>query len=70
VETDFSKVRFGGDEEKASAVYANVSLGGPMRAEDVADCIVFAVSRPPNVNVDELVVMALAQASGTRIVRD
>ena len=70
VETDFSKVRFGGDEEKASAVYANVALGGPMRAEDVADCIVFAVSRPPNVNVDELVVMALAQASGTRIVRD
>jgi 3-hydroxy acid dehydrogenase/malonic semialdehyde reductase len=70
VETDFSRVRFGGDEEKAHAVYANVALGGPMRAEDVADCILFAVTRPPNVNVDEIVVMALAQASGARIVRD
>jgi NADP-dependent 3-hydroxy acid dehydrogenase YdfG len=70
VETDFSLVRFGGDEEKARAVYANVALGGPMRAEDVADCILFAVTRPPNVNVDEIVEMALAQASGARIVRD
>jgi 3-hydroxy acid dehydrogenase/malonic semialdehyde reductase len=70
VETDFSSVRFGGDEEKAHAVYANVALGGPLHAEDVADCILFAVSRPPNVNVDEIVVMALAQATGSRIVRD
>ena len=70
VETDFSRVRFGGDEEKARAVYANVALGGPIRAEDVADCILFAVTRPPNVNVDEIVVMALAQSSGARIVRD
>ena len=70
VETDFSKVRFGGDEEKARAVYANVALGGPMHAEDVADCILFAVTRPANVNVDEIVVMALAQASGARILRE
>ena len=70
METDFAKVRFRGDDEQAEAVYANVGLGGPMRAEDVADCIVFAVSRPPNVNVDELVVMALAQSSGARIIRD
>jgi 3-hydroxy acid dehydrogenase/malonic semialdehyde reductase len=70
VETDFSRVRFGGDEDKARAVYSNVALGGPMHAEDVADCILFAVTRPPNVNVDEIVVMALAQASGARIVRD
>ena len=70
VETDFSRVRFGGDEEKARAVYTNVALGGPMRAEDVADCILFAVTRPPNVNVDEIVVMALAQSSGARILRD
>ena len=70
VETDFSTVRFHGDEEKAAAVYANVALGGPMRAEDVADCILFAVTRPQNVNVDEIVVMALAQASGARIVRE
>ncbi len=70
VETDFSLVRFGGDEDKARAVYSNVALGGPLHAEDVADCILFAVTRPPNVNVDEIVVMALAQASGARIVRD
>jgi 3-hydroxy acid dehydrogenase/malonic semialdehyde reductase len=70
VETDFSLVRFGGDEDKARAVYTNVALGGPLSAQDVADCILFAVTRPPNVNVDEIVVMALAQASGARIVRD
>ena len=67
VETDFSKVRFRGDEEKASAVYADVALGGPVRPEDVADCILFALTRPPNVNVDEIVVTALAQSSGARI---
>jgi 3-hydroxy acid dehydrogenase/malonic semialdehyde reductase len=70
VETDFSKVRFRGDEEKARAVYEGVSLGGPMKPEDVADCILFALTRPPNVNVDEIVVTALAQSSGARILRD
>jgi hypothetical protein len=70
VETDFSRVRFRGDEEQARAVYENVVQGGPVRAEDVADCILFAVTRPPNVNIDELVVMALGQSSGARILRD
>ena len=70
VETDFSRVRFRGDEEKAGAVYAGVALGGPVRPEDVADCILFALTRPANVNVDELVVTALAQSSGARILRD
>jgi NADP-dependent 3-hydroxy acid dehydrogenase YdfG len=70
VETDFSKVRFRGDEEKASAVYENVALGGPIRPEDVADCVLFALTRPPNVNVDEIVVTALAQSSGARILRN
>jgi 3-hydroxy acid dehydrogenase / malonic semialdehyde reductase len=70
VETDFSLVRFKGDEEKARAVYSNVALGGPLRAEDVADCIMFALTRPPNVNVDEIVLMALAQTSGGNILRD
>ena len=70
VETDFSRVRFRGDEDKARAVYADVALGGPIRPEDIADCIVFAVTRPPNVNVDEMVVMALAQSSGANIVRE
>jgi 3-hydroxy acid dehydrogenase/malonic semialdehyde reductase len=70
VETNFSNVRFKGDEEKASAVYSNVAMGGPMRPEDVADCIMFALTRPPNVNVDEIVVMALAQISGANILRE
>jgi 3-hydroxy acid dehydrogenase/malonic semialdehyde reductase len=70
VETDFSLVRFRGDEEKAHAVYDTVGLGGPIHAEDVADCIMFALTRPPHVNVDEIVVMALAQSSGARIIRD
>jgi 3-hydroxy acid dehydrogenase / malonic semialdehyde reductase len=70
VETDFSRVRFRGDEEQARAVYENVVQGGPVRAEDVADCVLFAVTRPPNVNIDELVVMALGQSSGARILRD
>jgi NADP-dependent 3-hydroxy acid dehydrogenase YdfG len=68
--TDFSKVRFRGDEAQARAVYQTVGLGGPIHAEDVADCIAFAVTRAPHVNVDEIVVMALAQSSGARIVRD
>jgi 3-hydroxy acid dehydrogenase / malonic semialdehyde reductase len=70
VETDFSRVRFRGDEAKAGAVYENVALGGPVRPEDVADCIVFALTRPANVNVDEIVVTALAQSSGARILRE
>ena len=69
VETDFSRVRFKGDEEKAKAVYANVALGGPLHAEDVADCIMFALTRAPNVNIDEIVLMATAQVSGGNILR-
>jgi NADP-dependent 3-hydroxy acid dehydrogenase YdfG len=71
VETEgFSKTRFRGDEEKANAVYADVALGGPLHASDVVDCIMFALTRPPHVNVDEIVLMALAQTSGGNILRD
>ena len=70
VETDFSRVRFGGDEEKAAAVYANVAMGGPVRPEDVADAILFALTRPANVNIDEIVLTALAQTSGGNILRE
>jgi 3-hydroxy acid dehydrogenase / malonic semialdehyde reductase len=70
VETNFSTVRFHGDEEKGKAVYSNVAMGGPIQAEDVADCIMFALTRPPNVNIDEIVVMALAQVSGGNILRE
>jgi 3-hydroxy acid dehydrogenase / malonic semialdehyde reductase len=66
VESNFSRVRFRGDEEKAAAVYANVE---PVRPEDVADCVVFVLTRPPHVNIDELVVKALAQSTPVKIVR-
>src|SRR5919198_5324142 len=66
VQTDFSLVRFRGDEETARKVYEGVEA---MKPEDIAECIVFAVTRPPHVNVDELVVKALAQSSGGRILR-
>jgi 3-hydroxy acid dehydrogenase/malonic semialdehyde reductase len=64
VETDFSRVRFRGDEERARSVYEGVEA---MRPEDIAECVLFALTRPAHVNVDELVVKALAQSSGGRI---
>ncbi|MEN3311844.1 MAG: hypothetical protein V7645_1173 [Actinomycetota bacterium] len=66
VESEFSRVRFRGDAESARKVYEGVE---PMTPQDVADCIVFAVTRPLHMNVDEIVVKALAQSSGGRIVR-
>jgi 3-hydroxy acid dehydrogenase/malonic semialdehyde reductase len=66
VETDFSRVRFRGDEEQAASVYRGVEA---MTPDDIAECVLFALTRPPHVNVDELVVKALAQSSGGRILR-
>jgi NADP-dependent 3-hydroxy acid dehydrogenase YdfG len=67
VESNFSRVRFRGDEQKATAVYANVEALTP---DDVAECVIFAVTRPARVNIDELVIKALAQSTPVRIVRD
>jgi len=66
VETEFSVVRFGGDQAAADAVYEGVD---PITPDDVAECVLFALTRPPHVNVDEVVIKALAQSSGARIVR-
>jgi len=66
VESEFSLVRYRGDAEAAKAVYAGVD---PVTPDEVADCVLFAVTRPPHVNVDEIVVKALAQSSGARIAR-
>jgi 3-hydroxy acid dehydrogenase / malonic semialdehyde reductase len=66
VETEFSLVRFKGDAEKAAAVYEGIDA---MTAEDVSDCVMFALTRPWHVNVDEIVVKARNQASGGRILR-
>lgn len=66
VETDFSLVRFRGDEDRAKAVYAGVDALTPA---DVADAVRYAVSRPPHVNVGEIVLWASAQASTTSLTR-
>ena len=66
VETEFSLVRFDGDAERARGVYTGLT---PLVAEDVAECIAFAVTRPSHVNVDEIVVKPRDQASATAIFR-
>ena len=66
VETEFSLVRFGGDRQKADAVYDGVE---PVTPEEVAECVLFALTRPLHVNLDEIVIKALAQSSGARVVR-
>ena len=55
---------------RRGAVYSTVAIGGPLHAEDVAESILFAVTRRPAVNIDEIVLMALAQTSGGNIRRD
>ncbi|HXR31202.1 MAG TPA: SDR family NAD(P)-dependent oxidoreductase [Solirubrobacterales bacterium] len=66
VETEFSLVRFGGDEEAASRVYERME---PLCAEDVAECIRWALSQPTHVNVDEIVVRPRDQATATEVHR-
>jgi 3-hydroxy acid dehydrogenase / malonic semialdehyde reductase len=66
-DTEFSDVRFAGDEDRKDAVYRGVRY---MTPEDVADCILWAVTRPAHVNVDEIVVKPLQQASQDSIVRE
>jgi len=66
VESEFSIVRFRGDEDAAKAVYAGVD---PVTPDEIADCVLFALTRPLHVNVDEIVIKALAQSSGARVVR-
>jgi NADP-dependent 3-hydroxy acid dehydrogenase YdfG len=65
-DTEFSDIRFAGDAEKKDAVYRGVDYLTP---EDIADCILWAVTRPPHVNIDEIVVKPLQQASQDAIVR-
>jgi 3-hydroxy acid dehydrogenase / malonic semialdehyde reductase len=67
VETEFSIVRFKGDTEKANAVYKGVD---PLTADDIADCVMWALTRPWHVNIDEIVVKARNQASGARVFRE
>ena len=65
-ETEFSEVRFDGDAERAAEVYADFQ---PLRAGDVAEAIVFIATRPPHVNIQDLVVLSAQQANSTTIDR-
>ena len=66
VETEFSQVRFKGDAARAAKVYEGFE---PLRPEDVADVIVFMVTRPPHVTIAEVLVLAGAQGAATTIAR-
>ncbi len=60
VETEFSEVRFHGDTEKAAAVYRNFP---PLKAQDIAETVLFCATRPPHVNIQEVLVMPQDQAA-------
>jgi len=67
VETEFSVVRFHGDQERSDKVYEGLR---PLTGDDIADLIVFAATRPPHVNINEMTVMPVAQASATMSYRE
>ena len=62
VETEFSNVRFKGDDERADSVYNGFK---PLVAEDIAETLLFVVTRPPHVNIADLIITPTAQASAT-----
>ncbi len=66
VETEFSLVRFEGDQKRAAGVYEGME---PLRAEDVAEAVVFAATRPPHVDIDEIVIRPRDQATATQVFR-
>ncbi|THV61420.1 SDR family NAD(P)-dependent oxidoreductase [Flagellimonas alvinocaridis] len=67
VQTEFSDVRFKGDADRASKVYQGFQ---PLKPEDIADIILFVVTRPYHVNIADLVVMPTAQASSTIVKKE
>jgi 3-hydroxy acid dehydrogenase/malonic semialdehyde reductase len=67
VHTEFSRVRFHGDEERAEGVYQGFN---PLTAEDVADCVHFVVTRPPHVNVFDMILLPTAQRNVYVLDRD
>lgn len=67
VETEFSEVRFRGDEERAEKVYQGYQ---PLLPEDIANAVLFCATRPAHVNIDEIILMPTAQASATMVDRE
>ncbi|MCU0412894.1 MAG: SDR family NAD(P)-dependent oxidoreductase [Ignavibacteriaceae bacterium] len=66
VETEFSIVRFRGDKERAKKVYTGIK---PLSPEDVAEAVLFCATRPQNVNINQVILTPLAQASSTQLIR-
>ncbi len=66
VETEFSLVRFKGDEKKAASVYAGLQ---PLSADDIADTLTFMVTRPYHINIADVLILPTAQASATVVAR-
>ncbi len=67
VETEFSKVRFNGDEDRANQVYDGFE---PLKAMDIAEAIRFVTSRPFHVNINDLLIMPTAQANTANLLRE
>lgn len=67
VETNFSVVRFKGDEKRAAAVYQDMT---PLHAHDIADAALFTATRPPHVNISEMIIMPTDQVSVTMVSRN
>jgi serine 3-dehydrogenase len=66
VETEFSEVRFHGDRSRANKVYQGVQ---PLTPEDIADVVFFCATRSPHVNINEVILMPVDQASATLVNR-
>jgi len=66
VETEFSLVRFRGDKERAKKVYTGIK---PLTAKDVAETVLFCATRPQNVNINQVILTPLYQASSTQVIR-
>lgn len=67
VETEFSIVRFDGDEDRAKKVYEGLQ---PLKPEDIADAVYWAASRPSHVNINDIIIMPSVQATATNVIRE
>ncbi|MBL7917214.1 MAG: SDR family NAD(P)-dependent oxidoreductase, partial [Bacteroidia bacterium] len=67
VETEFSVVRFDGDAERAKKVYEGMK---PLSPDDIAETVFWVATRPPHVNINDVIIMPTVQASATQVIRN